>query len=119
MNAPSVVVREGNTGAERRRTSTPSLLDRGSKLVPFRSKVRSGEGTLAHRSVSYQLRVEIRLGRLDKAPFELKPEAEVWVKRRESWFLPVEGQRGTTKIVPSDQHVLESGASPSSIATRL
>jgi hypothetical protein len=24
------------------------------------------------------------------APFELKPEAEVWVKRRESWLLPVE-----------------------------
>ncbi len=35
--------------------------------------------------------VEIRLGSLDEAPFDLKPEAEVWVKRRESWLLPVEG----------------------------
>jgi len=35
--------------------------------------------------------VEIRLGSLDEAPFELKPEAEVWVKRRESWLPPVEG----------------------------
>ena len=35
--------------------------------------------------------VEIRLGSLDEAPVELKPEAEVWVKRRESWILPVEG----------------------------
>jgi hypothetical protein len=31
--------------------------------------------------------IEIRLGSLDEAPFELKPEAEVWVKRRESWLL--------------------------------
>jgi hypothetical protein len=35
--------------------------------------------------------VEIRLGSLDEAPFELKPEAEMWAKRRESWILPVEG----------------------------
>ena len=35
--------------------------------------------------------VEIRLGTLDEAPFGLKPQAEVWVKRRESWVLPVEG----------------------------
>ena len=35
--------------------------------------------------------IEIRLGSLDEAPFDLKPEAEVWVKRRESWLLPVEG----------------------------
>jgi hypothetical protein len=35
--------------------------------------------------------IEIRLGSLDEAPFELKPEAEIWVKRRESWILPVEG----------------------------
>jgi hypothetical protein len=27
--------------------------------------------------------VEIRLGSLDEAPFELKPEVEIWVKRRE------------------------------------
>jgi hypothetical protein len=36
-------------------------------------------------------RVEIRLGSLDEPPFELKPEAEVWVKRRESWLPPVDG----------------------------
>jgi len=35
--------------------------------------------------------IEIRLGSLDEAPFELKPQAEVWVKRRESWLPPVEG----------------------------
>jgi hypothetical protein len=28
---------------------------------------------------------------MDEAPFELKPEAEIWVKRRESWIPPVEG----------------------------
>jgi hypothetical protein len=35
--------------------------------------------------------VEIRIGSLDEAPFELKPEDEIWVKRRESWIPPVEG----------------------------
>src|SRR5262245_26926485 len=35
--------------------------------------------------------VEIRLGSLDEAPFELKPEDEIWVKRRESWIPAVEG----------------------------
>ena len=35
--------------------------------------------------------VEIRLGSLDDAPFALKPEAEVWVKRREQWIPPVDG----------------------------
>jgi hypothetical protein len=35
--------------------------------------------------------VELRIGSLDDAPFELKPEAEIWVKRRESWLAPVEG----------------------------
>jgi hypothetical protein len=35
--------------------------------------------------------VEIRVGSLDDAPFELRPEHEVWVKRRESWIPPVEG----------------------------
>jgi hypothetical protein len=35
--------------------------------------------------------VEIRLGSLDDAPFNLKPEAEVWVKRREHWIAPVDG----------------------------
>jgi hypothetical protein len=34
--------------------------------------------------------IEIRIGSLDDAPFELKPEAEIWVKRRESWIPPVE-----------------------------
>jgi hypothetical protein len=35
--------------------------------------------------------VEIRVGSLDEAPFELMPEDEIWVKRRESWIPPVEG----------------------------
>jgi hypothetical protein len=35
--------------------------------------------------------VEIRIGSLDDAPFELKPDAEIWIKRRESWLAPVEG----------------------------
>jgi hypothetical protein len=35
--------------------------------------------------------VEIRVGSLDEAPFELKPKDEIWVKRRESWIPPVEG----------------------------
>src|SRR5436190_6998474 len=33
--------------------------------------------------------VEIRLGSLDAAPFELRPEAEIWVIRREGWLAPV------------------------------
>ena len=49
--------------------------------------------------------IEIRLGSLDEAPFEVKPEAEVWVKRRESWLLPVEGAAQHHEIVRSDQHV--------------
>ena len=35
--------------------------------------------------------VEIRIGSLDEAPFELRPQAEIWVKRRESWIPPVDG----------------------------
>ena len=35
--------------------------------------------------------IEIRIGSLDEAPFELKPEHEIWVKRRESWIPPVDG----------------------------
>ena len=35
--------------------------------------------------------VEIRLGSLDDAPFELRPEAEIWVKRREPWLHEVDG----------------------------
>jgi hypothetical protein len=35
--------------------------------------------------------IEIRIGSLDDAPFDLKPEAEIWVKRRETWIPPVEG----------------------------
>jgi hypothetical protein len=35
--------------------------------------------------------IEIRIGSLDEAPFELKPEDEIWVKRRESWIPPVDG----------------------------
>lgn len=34
--------------------------------------------------------IEVRLGTLDDAPFDLRPEAEVWVKRREPWIPPVE-----------------------------
>lgn len=34
---------------------------------------------------------EIRLGSLDDAPFELRPEAEVWIKRREPWLHEIEG----------------------------
>jgi hypothetical protein len=37
--------------------------------------------------------IEIRIGSLDDAPFELTPEREIWVKRRESWIPPVEGAR--------------------------
>jgi hypothetical protein len=35
--------------------------------------------------------VEIELGSLDDAPFELRPEAELWIKRREPWIDPVDG----------------------------
>jgi hypothetical protein len=35
--------------------------------------------------------VELQLGTLDDAPFELRPEAEIWIKRREPWMHPVEG----------------------------
>ena len=35
--------------------------------------------------------IEIRIGSLDEAPFELKPEHEAWAKRRESWIPAVEG----------------------------
>jgi hypothetical protein len=35
--------------------------------------------------------VELQLGSLDDAPFELRPEAEIWIKRREPWIPEVEG----------------------------
>ena len=35
--------------------------------------------------------VELYLGPLDDAPFELAPAAELWIKRREPWLPPVEG----------------------------
>jgi hypothetical protein len=35
--------------------------------------------------------VELQLGTLDDAPFELQPEAEIWIKRREPWMPPVDG----------------------------
>ena len=35
--------------------------------------------------------VEVRIGTLDDAPFGLKPEADIWVKRREPWIPAVEG----------------------------
>ncbi len=35
--------------------------------------------------------VELCLGSLDDAPFELRPEAEIWIKRREPWLHAVDG----------------------------
>jgi hypothetical protein len=35
--------------------------------------------------------IEIRIGSLDDAPFALRPEAEIWVKRREPWIPEVDG----------------------------
>jgi hypothetical protein len=35
--------------------------------------------------------VELQLGSLDAAPFELRPEAEIWIKRREPWMHEIEG----------------------------
>ena len=35
--------------------------------------------------------IEIRIGSLDDAPFELTPRTEIWEKRRESWIPPVDG----------------------------
>jgi hypothetical protein len=35
--------------------------------------------------------VELNLGTLDEAPFDLAPEAELWIKRREPWLPAVEG----------------------------
>jgi hypothetical protein len=35
--------------------------------------------------------VELHLGSLDEAPFDLTPEAEIWIKRREPWLHAVEG----------------------------
>ena len=34
---------------------------------------------------------EIRLGSLDDPPFELRPQAEIWIKRREPWMHEIEG----------------------------
>ena len=39
----------------------------------------------------FETAVELRLGSLDDPPFELRPEAEVWIKRRESWLPEVDG----------------------------
>jgi len=49
----------------------------GSRLVDFTD---SGDGL-----------IEIRIGTLDDAPFDLKPAAEIWVRRREAWIPPIEG----------------------------
>ena len=35
--------------------------------------------------------VELALGSLDDAPFDLRPEAELWIKRREPWIPEVDG----------------------------
>jgi hypothetical protein len=50
--------------------------------------------------------IEVRVGSLDEAPFELMPEDEIWVKRRECWIPPVEG---ATQHDESAHHVTESG----------
>ena len=39
----------------------------------------------------YEEGVEVQLGSLDDAPFELRPEAEIWIKRREPWMHAIEG----------------------------
>jgi hypothetical protein len=39
----------------------------------------------------FETEAEVRLGTLDDPPFELRPEAEVWIKRREPWLHEVEG----------------------------
>jgi len=51
---------------------------------------RCGSRILDHADPDDRL-IEIRIGSLDEAPFQLKPEDEIWVKRRESWIPPVEG----------------------------
>jgi hypothetical protein len=66
---------------------------------------RRGVSRLLDRVGPGDTLIEIRLGSLDEAPFEVKPEAEVWVKRRESWLLPVEWAAQHDEIVRSDQHV--------------
>ena len=42
-------------------------------------------------SSSARTAVEVQLGSLDDAPFELRPEAELWIKRREPWLHEIEG----------------------------
>lgn len=39
----------------------------------------------------YDEGVELLLGSLDDPPFELRPEAEIWIKRREPWLHEIEG----------------------------
>jgi hypothetical protein len=34
--------------------------------------------------------VEVCLGTLDEAPFGLRPQAEIWIKRREPWLHEIE-----------------------------
>jgi hypothetical protein len=63
-------------------------------VIPYTSgaaTARIGGSRLLDRVGPGGTLIEVRLGSLDEAPFELKPEAEVWVKRRESWLPPVEG----------------------------
>lgn len=50
----------------------------------------------------YDEGVEVRLGSLDDAPFELRPQAEVWIKRREPWLPPVEGASQHQENRPRD-----------------
>ena len=47
--------------------------------------------------------IEIRIGTLDDAPFDLKPESEIWVKRRGSpGFSLSRVRRSTTRTAASD-----------------
>jgi hypothetical protein len=47
--------------------------------------------------------VEIRIGSLDDAPFELKPMDEIWVKRRESWIPPVDDAAQHDESAPQQE----------------
>lgn len=35
--------------------------------------------------------IEVMLGSLDDAPFDLQPESELWIKRREPWLHAIPG----------------------------
>ena len=67
-------------------------LRRGYVVVCCLPYSRAGAGTLVFsKEAPNQTAKLIRIGSLDDAPFELTPRTEIWVKRRESWFPPVDG----------------------------